>query len=430
VIGVLTALVEHHLVQRSDTAEGTGSRFSMLELVREQAVARLVELPDQHSIQERHARFFLHLAEAGDVLLADVTASEWEARLAGEEGNLRRALTWAFAQDDPTLALRLTSALTPFWHARHMQYEGRRWTAQALAHCTAVPPALQARVVFAAGDMARDQGDYTQARTHFERSLNLWQAIGHQRGTALTLQRSAFCLHNQGDYAEAERVYHKSLHWWRQPDLMHDPGLPHVLTSLGRLLLEQGQLDRARTMLLAALHHYQQQQHLRGIALVQGHLGMAALCQGDFDAACDHCERSRMLLTRLGQESAFELSVLGMAEMLRGNSAAAQQVLQAALRLRGTQGDKGNLPYCLEGLAGVALAQGDPLRAATLGGAAEGLRAASRAPFPAAARHLYAQYQTMMQAALPPAHLNTAWTTGRAMKVSQVVAYALADASS
>jgi non-specific serine/threonine protein kinase len=89
-------------------------------------------------------------------------------------------------------------------------------------------------------------------------------------------------------------------------------------------------------------------------------------------------------------------------------------------------GDKLGLVQCLEGLAGVACAQGDYEKGVRLFGAAEGLRetlAVHRAPSDQADHD---QRVASARAALGDAVFAAALAEGRAMTLEQAIEYALA----
>jgi hypothetical protein len=87
-------------------------------------------------------------------------------------------------------------------------------------------------------------------------------------------------------------------------------------------------------------------------------------------------------------------------------------------------GDRQFIAESLEGLAGVAGAQGQAERAARLWGAAEALRVAVGAPSsPTECAH-YESYRHTARAHLDEASYAVAWAEGHAMTVEQAVAYA------
>jgi tetratricopeptide (TPR) repeat protein len=377
------------------------------------ARAALAAGNEEATIRRRHALHYLKLVETPDLLAADTLSGPELAVVERELGNLRAALEWACSAVEPELALRLSAALGLFWHARHGQVEGLAWLERALALEAEASPEPTSRALYAAGYLAGDQGEYPRALDFLQRSLDRWQALDHRQGMARTLVRMGYAYQNQGDFSAAEQAYRRSLEFWQSQELAGDPGLPHTLASLGRLALEAGRLAEADDLLQASSRQYQQQKNLHGMALALTHLAMARFYQGDFAGAAGQCEQSLALLDQIGLESAFALTILGLARLFAGDPVGAEAPLLDALQLRDQQQDQANLPYCLEGLAGVAAARGEPERAARLFGAAAALREASGAPMPTPVRPFYEHFLNMARAALSPAVFAAAWIAGQ-----------------
>jgi predicted ATPase len=114
----------------ADTAED-GTRYRLLETVRQYAADRLATAGSIQAARERHALAFLHLAERERGLSA----------LSRAYDNFRAALEWSLAQasrgDEAVLASeagpRLAYALGDFWLARGLLAEGQTWLDRALA---------------------------------------------------------------------------------------------------------------------------------------------------------------------------------------------------------------------------------------------------------------------------------------------------------
>jgi DNA-binding CsgD family transcriptional regulator len=79
---------------------------------------------------------------------------------------------------------------------------------------------------------------------------------------------------------------------------------------------------------------------------------------------------------------------------------------------------------CLERLAGIAAATGDPLRAARLFGAADTLRGAIGAPMSPYFRAIYDDDLAAARARLDAARFEEAWQDGRAMPLQKAIAAA------
>ncbi len=89
-------------------------------------------------------------------------------------------------------------------------------------------------------------------------------------------------------------------------------------------------------------------------------------------------------------------------------------------------GAKARICECVEGLASMACAQGQPERGARLFGAAQALREAIGAPMPRSDHVAFDPQVDTLRATLGDAAFVTAWAQGRAMTLEQAVECALA----
>ena len=120
---------------------------------------------------------------------------------------------------------------------------------------------------------------------------------------------------------------------------------------------------------------------------------------------------------------------LGWAALLRGDSERARALSMESMRLRLDTGDKLGAPETLEGLACVAEARGDNVRAARLFGASEALREVIGAPPEPGERALQEPYLVAARSNLDEAAWQEAWAQGRAMTLEEVISYALEEAA-
>jgi hypothetical protein len=101
----------------------------------------------------------------------------------------------------------------------------------------------------------------------------------------------------------------------------------------------------------------------------------------------------------------------------RAQQAFAESLLTATTYMLGT---------ALEGLAGIAVAQGQPERAARLFGAAAALRTTMGVPILPTNERLYQRHVTLTQDALGADRWTLLWEEGRVMTRDAAVAYGLA----
>src|SRR5439155_13550979 len=110
------------LVDKSLLRQGEGiaaePRFTMLETIREYAAEQLAAAGREEAIRERHAAWFVGVAEQAGATLMSAAKRVALDRLELEHDNLRAALAWATTGRHVELALRLGTALWRFWQMR------------------------------------------------------------------------------------------------------------------------------------------------------------------------------------------------------------------------------------------------------------------------------------------------------------------------
>ena len=169
-IDELQALVDLSLLKSVD-----GSRFLMLETIREYAREKLELIADGSTLPRKHAEFFGDLSGSG-VADFSVAPGEWSDRLEKDRDNLRAAMASSLAEGRVEVALQVAIAYGFLCASRGPLTEGRTWLEKALLQSEA-PPALRQRALRVAANLAERQGDVEAARAHAE-SLEVARAIG------------------------------------------------------------------------------------------------------------------------------------------------------------------------------------------------------------------------------------------------------------
>src|SRR5207237_4245232 len=136
-------------------AEGQAGepRFRWLETIRAYALQQLMAEAEVVRAQQRHALYFVELAEAAEAALVGHGMGETLDRLEREYDNFRAVLHWALDGGDLELGLRLAGALYRFWMLRGHLGEARQWLARALAHRRDLPNAVRRERLTAAGGL-------------------------------------------------------------------------------------------------------------------------------------------------------------------------------------------------------------------------------------------------------------------------------------
>jgi hypothetical protein len=130
VVARLASLVDQSLVV-ADRHPGGGTRYRMLETLREYARERLAG-DEAARLHRRHLRWFLDLASHADRRLQSRRQREWLALLDAERGNLRAALRWSLAGDEAARSqgVRLTILLWRYSPTARPSIPGPRGSAR------------------------------------------------------------------------------------------------------------------------------------------------------------------------------------------------------------------------------------------------------------------------------------------------------------
>ena len=175
-LDTLQSLVEKSLLRY--TSSEAGSRYWMLETIRDYAGERLVDRDEAVSVKGRHGQWFLGLATEAEPRLHGSEQRRWLDCLDTELGNLRAALAWGLGGGDRQVGLRLGGLLMWFWQLRSYLGEGEAWLAAATLEAVHEPPAVRARLLQGQGQLTYYKGDPGEAQRLLDQALGLWRASG------------------------------------------------------------------------------------------------------------------------------------------------------------------------------------------------------------------------------------------------------------
>jgi predicted ATPase len=123
VLDLLSHLVDKSLVMARE--ESGEARYRLLETIRQYGREKLSESGEAELFRERHAGYYLALAEEAEPELSGDRQGEWLQRLEAEHDNFRAALGFSLEGGDARLGLRLAGVLGGFWYKRGYLREGR-----------------------------------------------------------------------------------------------------------------------------------------------------------------------------------------------------------------------------------------------------------------------------------------------------------------
>ena len=398
----LSSLVDSSLVRPEPREDEP--RFSLLETIRVYALERLRESGDWQDVHDRHAAYFLSLAEPADAELHGAGQLAWLNRLEIRRGNLNAALSWLTDTDQLGAALHLIWITWRFWWLHGHAGELGRHVNEVLAKSASLPPRQRALALSAAGFVQFAGGDQARARRLLKQSLPMYRQAGDRLGMGLTAA-----------------------------------ALGHLLAAkheapLATDLLEQT-LIQLREMADEELIAPERVQHQLDVALASNFLGQIKLDQEDHHRAAELFTDG--LTAARGAADRFTILVslydLALSRQAQGDLSSAANLLRQGLSLAAETGDEPGLAYYLEALAAVVARQGDPERAVGLLAAAGALLEANGSGWlPAYVPR--APHDDSVLAALrartTDAVFQQAWAHGRSLTSPSAVRYALEETTS
>ena len=419
----ISSLIDHSLLREEERLPGEVA-FSMLEMVREYALARLAESGESEVLRDRHAAFYLTLADAAEQELKGPRQAEWLRRLEAERDNLRAALLWAHERGQAEVAQRLAGALQWFWLMRGYLTEGRMLLERALA-APGGSPAARAKALTGNGMLTWRQGDYQGATILLQQALALYQELGDTAGTAFALHHAAHVDEAQGNYTQAVTRFEVSLALFRGST--EQWGLALTLNCLAEALQQQGEHERAMALLREGMAQAQQvgDQHTRADVLRL--MGQEHLRQGDHTRAGALLEEglTHSLALKDRQGTALSLHILAAVALGAADHERASELSRECLRLHDELGQKLGIAECLGMLAAVAVQQGRHAHAVRLLGVVAALLTQLGAPLAPASQVEYARTVAAARTQLGEHAFQNAWEAGEAMSPAQALVYAM-----
>jgi tetratricopeptide (TPR) repeat protein len=423
----LTSLVDQSLLRSVMGAAGE-PRFVMLETIREFGRERLQSIGEAEAIGERHAAYFLALAEHAERELTGPAQAEWLDRLDRELDNFRAALRSSVEHDDAETACRIAAALWPIWRIRGHVREGREWLERVLAlpRAMSVGSPIRARVLAGLGNLLTILGEYEAAQARLEVSLGL-QGDGHDpRARSATLQSLGLVASHQKDYDRSVGLYEQSLVLARESG--DDQSIVVALNGLAVAAQARSDLEQAILLYEESLVVARRIGAPRYIAITIGNLGNLAADQGDPDRVVALFEESLALYRAIGDQrgAAICLYSLGHQALVRGNPQA-HGFLAEALQIFVDLGDASAVAETLDVLARTHAECGSATTAARLLGAAAWLRERTGIPAPTDAHYQGDCDRAVMlvAAALTREQIDVIRTEVKDAPLAQVVAEAL-----
>jgi predicted ATPase/DNA-binding winged helix-turn-helix (wHTH) protein len=206
------------------------ARWTMLETLR--LFATETASPDEWAeTSARHLAWVDDLTAAAEPHLRGAEAATWINRLSLEQGNVRRALGWAF-EHDPERALRVVPRLYWYWYRRGHSAEGQAWLERALP--LAEERGVRARLLDGIGLLAYLNGDVVRGQQALEQAMGAVEGTGDAALESVILGHLGWFRAGAGDLPGGIEVARAGL------EVAERAGLPaaesEALMTLGQLM--------------------------------------------------------------------------------------------------------------------------------------------------------------------------------------------------
>jgi predicted ATPase/class 3 adenylate cyclase len=394
----LGALVDQSLVQRQaadqrdqegagegdegeESEDGGEPRFSMLHVIREFALERLVASGEAEARAVRQAHLGFFLADVERVAQAVLATPPPPAglrkqafrKLAPERDNLRAALDWACADGDLALGFRLLAIMASFTTITHLS-ELRGWAERLLARASLagspgsagsagsagdapltsddafrVPPGLvlahdandtRLSVLLCAAGWAFNQNQLEQAADLYARTHAWALALGDARAAAGATQGLGWVAMAAGDLARGASVIEAGIAQVRQ--LGNELKAGQDLANFAYFLLTQANDDeRASVVATEALAIGRQTNYVYSQIFAGATLAMVAARRDEVERARELARDALRRASAAGGDAygtPLSLYALAMAESRGGRSQRAARLLGAADAMREQRG--------------------------------------------------------------------------------------------
>ncbi len=327
VLDLLSALVDMSIVGRVGE---TGSRFLLLEPVRQFGAERLAESEGAAHWRDRHLSRYAELVERLDREWVGPDQLVWMDRLRMEHPNLRAALEHAL--ESPASAgvgLRMCRGLEPLWICGGLLGEARRW---------------------------------------IERAIALTDGARQDKLEALRLCAWFGALQLDLGYAR-DRVQEAETY----VDDADDLSRATYLFAAGVVATWEQDFDAGVGLLVQSAEAYARADHFPGVLEARLNTAIAHVFAGSYEQAGIVCRSCLEVTDPLGETyvAAYARWALGLAALMSGNVVEATELEQEALARSSSLGDQLATALALEALAWLAAISFDFERAVPLLGGAD-----------------------------------------------------------
>jgi predicted ATPase len=378
VLDGIASLVDKSLIRTEDPLHGQ-PRFTMLQVVRDFALEQLDGLGETERLRRAHADYYQGVIIAAEPMLRrdpGPVIQQYRADLP----NIRAALRWSLEAKEGGRVARMAVAMWPFLWIAGLLSESVEVVQQALLDETTLSTAERAHAQLGLGMLAFGQGDYQRAAPALKTAIDLYNELGDLR---------------------------------------------HVATARVPLGVIQAVWDPngGEDLLTQAADTFRELDDEWGLAFASLNLGGALLLHHRYADAIPHLEESLQHASEVKAEVFLSNALinLGWVHHWLGDIEAARAWLREAVKHAAVPDNRESLGRALEALAAVTVTAGEPEHAATLFGAADGVRRSIGAGIWMTDRASHDQTAEQLRTQLGDTAYTAAINRGRILTIDEVL---------
>ena len=308
----LQSLLDKNLVRRRDSV--SGSRYWMLETIREYASERLDQGGEADIVRLRHLEWCCALAERLVGAPGPWLRSEQFGDFDADYDNVRSALAWAWQAGHAEHGLRLCAAFR-FWMRKGLFHDAVSWLEAATPKIAAAPLPIQLQALKTAGLLAQFvRDDPEQADRHWAQALTIAERLGELDEITWIEDRRAGIDWGRGDLEQAASHFEARVERYRASG--NRGGEADALHLLGENLRDLGRFDEAEVALAKADAIFRELGLEMGVANNTHSLADLALDRGEPKAALRLYRESLEVSRRLAFERNVAYGLAGIASVL------------------------------------------------------------------------------------------------------------------
>jgi non-specific serine/threonine protein kinase len=315
ILDLLGRLVDKSLVIVEQVSDLGETRYRLLETIRQYALEKLAGSGEARETRDEHLGFFVRMAEQAEPNMFGRESPRWFRRLDRELDNMRTALEWATNSGKADVALNVAGSLVYFWFAHGLG--GSEWhdrVRQALSRPEGRERTLaRAKALNGLGFMYWADVYPIDRRPELEEALTIGRELGDPQTTATALRNLGLVENIKGNYAEALTYLEQSLEIWREIGPAGKTGSTWTLIFLGDVALNHSNPEWARSLYEETVAILRELGDLNFLAYSVRRLAELYWQKGDYDQARARLQESLTLNQEVADPRGITACLAGFA---------------------------------------------------------------------------------------------------------------------